>query len=197
MSGHYFEPTPQVDSEPVEVRLVLPDMALSFEADRGVFSARGVDRGTEILLRHAPHPPATGNILDLGCGYGPIAVALGRRSPRAIVWAVDVNERALGLAERNATLNGATNVVVRKPEDVPDVRFTALYCNPPIRIGKAALHELLLTWLARLDEGASAWLVVHRHLGSDSLARWLTGAGWAVERHLSKEGYRVLRVARG
>jgi 16S rRNA G1207 methylase RsmC len=194
--NHYFHRTPVVPSRPHTVRLRLRDeIDLQLQTDRGVFAYRGVDLGTEVLLREAPLPPASGDLLDLGAGYGPIAIALARRSPAARVWAVDVNERAVELAAANAETAGLKNVTSVRPEDVPGVvRFAAIYSNPPVRVGKAALHELLETWLARLEPEGLAYLVVQRNLGSDSLATWLNEAGYATRRLKAKKGYRVLEV---
>ena len=175
--------------------LVLPDLHLDLETDRGVFSRERVDPGTKLLLLEAPPPPAAGNLLDLGCGYGPLAVALARRSPEATVWAVDVNRRAVALTAENARAAGLANVAAVEPDDVPDgIRFAALWSNPPVRLGQAPLHGLLQRWLARLAPGASAFLVVHKHLGADSLARWLDGEGHPTRRLVSRMGYRILQV---
>jgi 16S rRNA (guanine1207-N2)-methyltransferase len=192
---HYFDVDPDTESRPRRAALELPDLRASLETDRGVFGYGSVDAGTRFLLRRAPAPPAEGEILDLGAGYGPIAVALARRSPQARIWAVEVNRRALELTVRNAAAAGAGNVVAATPEDVPEaVRFAAIYSNPPVRIGLALLHPLLTGWLDRLLPGATAHLVVHRHLGSDSLARWLEAEGFHSERVASHDGYRILRV---
>jgi 16S rRNA (guanine1207-N2)-methyltransferase len=196
-SGHYFDTHPDVPSRPGEVHLTLPDFQARLTVDRGVFSAGGVDPGTVELLRAVAPPPPGGNLLDLGCGYGPIACTLGHRAPGAVVWAVDVNDRALELTGRNAAALGLDGIRTARPEEVPvSVRFAALWSNPPIRIGKAALHDLLDTWLPRLAPGGEAWLVVHRHLGGDSLTGWLVSQGWDVRRVSSKRGYRILLVAR-
>ena len=198
-SGQYFETNPTVRSRPGTVRLHLPDMDLELGTDRGVFSAERIDAGTELLLREHAHPPASATtLLDVGCGYGPIAVTLARRAPGATVWAVDVNERALELCRANAARHGVGDrVQAVTPDDVPDdVLVDGLWSNPPIRAGKAHLHELLQRWLARLAPTAEARLVVHKHLGADSLARWLTTEGWTAERLTSRAGYRILRVGR-
>ena len=177
------------------MRLHLADLDLELQADRGVFGSKGVDAGTLILLKEAPLPPQQGEILDLGAGYGPIAVALARRAPEAHVWAVDVNERAVELAQANAAAAGAANVTAGAPDAVPpEVKFDAIYSNPPVRVGKGPLHSLLETWLPRLKPEAPAYLVVQRNLGSDSLARWLGEQGYQVRRLKSKKGYRVLEV---
>ncbi len=194
---HYFAADPSATSRPRTVRLTLPDLQIDLVTDRGVFAGQAVDPGTKLLLATAPPPPALGHVLDLGCGYGPIAVVTALRSPAAQVWAVDVNRRALTLTAENAHRAGCGARVhaVPPPDIPPEVRFSAIYSNPPIRIGKAPLHHLLGTWLPRLDqEGGRAWLVVHKHLGSDSLARWLQEQGYAVGRLVSRMGYRVLEV---
>jgi 16S rRNA (guanine1207-N2)-methyltransferase len=163
-----------------------------------VFAASAIDPGTKLLLLESP-PPPTGpvDVLDLGCGYGPIALTIARRAPEATVWAVDVNQRALELCALNAAANGVTNVRAVTPDAVPRaLRLAGIWSNPPIRIGKPALHELLLSWLGRLEDDAAAWLVVQKHLGADSLARWLGENGWPAQPRVARTGYRVLEVGR-
>ena len=196
--SHYWSENPEVASSTETVDVALPDVAFSMLTDRGVFSHGHLDTGTSLLLREAPAPPPSGQLLDLGCGAGPIALALAKRSPEATVWAVDTNERALTLTSSNAERNGVTNLRTAAPDDVADdVEFAAIWSNPPIRIGKAALHELLLTWLPRLASDGHAVLVVQKHLGADSLQRWLGDQGFATERIASKAGFRLLRTVRG
>ena len=193
--NHYFNPTPEVASRPHTVHLHTGGLDLELQADRGVFGARRVDLGTLTLLKEAPAPPAEGDILDLGAGYGPIAIVLAKTSPKARIWAVDVNMRALELARANVQATGVANVTVAGPDEVPAaLRFAAIYSNPPVRVGKAALHEILDRWLDRLAPDGAAYLVVQRNLGSDSLAKWLAASGRAVERLKSKKGYRILQV---
>jgi len=195
MADHYFSPTPSVPSAPAPVELRLADMQLTLLADRGVFSSGRIDPGTVALLRESPPPPDHGNLLDLGCGYGPIACALARRAPASTVWAIDVNSRAVQLTAANAASLGLGSVIAASPGEIPEsISFDGIWSNPPVRIGKAALHEMLSTWLARLAPGAVAWLVVNRNLGGDSLATWLELEGWTVRRAASKSGYRVLEV---
>jgi 16S rRNA (guanine1207-N2)-methyltransferase len=195
MPEHYFSSRP--DSAPVarRVRLVVDGRAVELASANGVFSADHLDRGTRVLLEHAARPPATGRLLDLGCGYGPIACALAIRSPGAVVHAVDVNERALELATANAAELGLPNVQVGRPDELDaGLRFDRIYSNPPIRVGKAALHAMLATWLDRLTDDGTAHLVVQRNLGSDSLQRWLRDQGWSATRAASSQGFRILNV---
>ncbi len=197
---HYFSAIP---ASPLERRVITVQLAgrqVEVDSAAGVFSADRIDLGTSVLLRETPDPPNHGHLLDLGCGWGPLALTMASLSPDARVWGIDVNARALELLRDNARRLGLTRVRAAFPQDVPTgVTFAAIWSNPPIRIGKAALHEALLTWLPRLDVQASAYLVVQRNLGADSLHTWLTGTlgrEFAVSRHASAKGFRVLTVER-
>jgi len=195
LSEHYFSPRPGAPHRPGLVRVVLPDVYLELATDAGVFSPGRLDPGTRLLLDSTPAPPAAGDLLDLGCGYGPIACVLAKRSPGATVWAVDVNERALELCARNAAAAGLANVrcVLAGDPSVPP-RLAGIWSNPPVRIGKAALHSLLSDWLGHLAPSGQAWLVAGRNLGADSLHRWLAEQGWTVTRKAARSGYRLLQV---
>jgi len=215
---HYFSRDPAVPARFRSVRITVAGRPVTVRTASGVFSGDRLDPGTAVLLRHLPDPPARGDLLDLGCGWGPLALELAARSPGATVWAVDVNSRALELTARNAADQGWSHVRCCLPHEVPArVRFAALWSNPPVRIGKPALHDLLRLWLGRLEEGGLAHLVVQRNLGADSLQRWIAGGMPAgdgpagdrgpepggpragrveVSRVASSRGYRVLRVAR-
>lgn len=194
---HYFStPTGPEERRTIQCRFWETDWR--FTTANGVFSADGLDLGTAVLLRtHTPRPDAR-RLLDLGCGYGPLAVALAVACPRAEVDAVDVNPRALALTADNARAFGVGDRVhALTPEQAdPEVRYDEIWSNPPIRIGKQALHDLLTTWLARLAEGGVARLVVGRNLGADSLQRWLVDQGWSCERTASAKGFRVFAVTR-
>jgi 16S rRNA (guanine1207-N2)-methyltransferase len=196
---HYFSAQPASEAHERTIRVVLQGEAFELRTADGVFSSEHLDTGTAVLLAAVPPPATEGDLLDLGCGWGPIAIAMARRSPDASVWAVDVNERALTLAAANARIAGV-GVKAAYPQDIPEgLRFATIWSNPPIRIGKEALHELLRTWLPRLAPGGAAWLVVAKQLGADSLQRWIAEAfpDLAVSRHSTDKGFRVLRVARG
>ncbi len=176
MPEHYFTHQPGAAHRPGVVQVVLPGLHLRLETDSGMFSPGRLDTGTRVLLDAVPAPPPGGDLLDLGCGYGPVALVMAARSPEARVWALD-------------------NVRAVTPDEVPAATlFAAIWTNPPVRIGKAALHDLLARWLARLTPDGSAYLVAQRHLGADSLQRWLAGEGFEVSRITSRAGYRVVRV---
>lgn len=195
---HYFTAQPAGDAERRTINIPLAGVTHPVQVAGGIFSPDRIDQGTGVLLRQVPPPPPTGTFLDLGCGWGPIALTMALRSPAATVYAVDVNERALDLTRRNAEAVGV-DLRAGLPDSVPDnVRFDLIWSNPPIRVGKSALHALLEHWLQKLSSAGQAYLVVQRHLGSDSLQRWLTQEfdGLETTRHISEKGYRLLRVSR-
>ncbi|HEX2902902.1 MAG TPA: methyltransferase [Jatrophihabitans sp.] len=192
---HYFTARPATDAAARQVTLRDAGQTITLASAAGVFSAGHLDAGTKILLDTVPPPRPDSVVLDLGTGYGPIACVLGLRQPSVTVWAVDVNERALALARQNAVDLQLPGVRPALPAEVPDeVRFDAVYSNPPIRVGKAVLHEMLSSWLGRLRPGGHAYLVVHKHLGSDSLQRWLIEQRYPTTRLTSVRGFRVLDV---
>lgn len=197
---HYFTPEPGSELKLRPISVSLGGVQRQLSSASGIFSPDHIDTGTQVLLANVPTPPPGGNLLDIGCGWGPIALSLALASPHATVWAVDVNERALELTRMNAERLGLTNVNAVLPQDVPDdLVFRTIWSNPPIRIGKDALHELLMHWLPRLDVDSDAWLVVQRNLGSDSLHRWLENelpAEFQVTRDAIGKGYRVLKARR-
>jgi 16S rRNA G1207 methylase RsmC len=199
-SDHYFSASPVSPENLRRIRVTLAGRHVEVTTAGGVFSPDHVDAGTGVLLANTPPPPPGGHLLDLGSGWGPIALSLALDAPRATVWAVDVNERALDLVRRNARELGLDNVNAVLPDDVPDdIRFRTIRSNPPIRVGKNELHGLLERWIPRLDERSDAWLVVQRNLGSDSLQRWLAGTfdrGYTVVRAATGRGFRVLKVRR-
>lgn len=199
-NDHYFSASPESDARPRQIAVTLAGRTLTLTTAAGVFSPDGLDRGTRVLLGSVPPPASDGALLDVGCGWGPIAITMALQSPDAQVWGVDVNERVLGLARANAAAAGAGNVSIALPDDVPaDLRFRTIWSNPPIRVGKDELHQILLTWLPRLEVGGDAWLVVSKDLGGDSLQRWLRDTlddGFHVTRATTDKGFRVLRVHR-
>jgi 16S rRNA (guanine1207-N2)-methyltransferase len=194
----YFSREPSVPDRRRTIEVSLRGVPTQVTTSTGVFSSSRLDLGTSVLLRKAPRAPMTGTFLDLGCGWGPIGLALAAESPQADVWAVDVNERAVDLCALNAKNLRRTNLHAVLDTDLdPDLRFDLIWSNPPIRVGKEALHALLLAYLPRLAPGGKAYLVVQRNLGADSLASWLRSAlpaGFTVDRVASAKGYRLLEV---
>jgi 16S rRNA G1207 methylase RsmC len=197
-SEHYFSETPGSDYKPKEIKVTIHGRETLLTTAGGVFSPDHIDQGTAVLLTHLENAPAGGNILDIGCGWGPIALSLAMQSPKAQIWAIDVNERSLELTAANAKRLGLTNIKCVKPDEVPaDLRFSGIWSNPPIRVGKDILHEILLTWLPKLETDADAFLVVQKNLGADSLHRWLEAelpTNFSTIRVDTAKSFRVLRV---
>ena len=197
MDEHYFSADPSVEFKRAPVRATVWGHDLELVSGSGVFAQGRLDIGTAVLFRETD-PPSAGTLLDLGCGYGVIGCALAVAAPTATVRAVDVNERAVLLANENAAALGvADRLVATTPDRVPDdLVLDEIWSNPPIRIGKEALHALLLTWLPRLRPGGRAVMVVGKNLGADSLQRWLTEQGYPTARIASAKGFRVLEAHR-
>ena len=197
MDDHYFSADPGVAFRRTPVEASVWGHELSLDSGSGVFAQGRVDVGTAVLFRET-EPPRAGTILDLGCGYGVIGLAIAVAVPGARIWAVDVNERAVLLANDNAAELGVSDrYTAVTPDKAPhDLVFDEIWSNPPIRVGKQALHELLLTWLPRLAPEGRAVMVVGKNLGADSLQRWLADQGFPTDRLASAKGFRVLESRR-
>jgi 16S rRNA (guanine1207-N2)-methyltransferase len=204
MSDHYFSADPSVPFEREPLTCEVWDQRLDLVSGSGVYSRGRLDIGTSVLFRET-EPPAPGRVLDLGTGYGVIGLAVaatwradGVLEEDGAVTGVEVNQRAVLLANENAGRLGlADRFHAVVPEDVPeDATYDEIWSNPPIRIGKQALHDLLLHWLARLVPQGRAVMVVGKNLGGDSLQTWLTAQGYPTTRLGSAKGFRVLESRR-
>ncbi|MDH6533148.1 16S rRNA (guanine1207-N2)-methyltransferase [Aurantimicrobium minutum] len=197
---HYFSAQPAGEFRSTEISVRLAHADYTVETAGSIFSPDHIDAGTEQLLYSVPVPPESGTFLDLGCGWGPLALTLSLEAPGAQIYAVDVNERALELTRRNAARLGLENIVVCTPTEVAaDLRFDLIWSNPPIRVGKSELHDIMTTWLPRLNLNGEAYLVVAKHLGADSFEKWLGtefAATHAVVREDTRKGFRIIKVTR-
>ena len=198
--NHYFSSSPEGPLVTREITVTLNGTKTKVLTAGSVFSPEHIDQGTQVLLTHLDKANSTGNFLDVGCGWGPIAIALALHSPEATIYAIDVNERSLELTKLNVERLGINNVIVCKPEDVPaEIEFDEIWSNPPIRVGKVVLHEILQLWIKRLAKGGVAHLVVQKNLGSDSLHKWLIeefSPAFESTRIDTSKTFRVLKVSR-
>lgn len=196
----YFSDQPAANAEErTKIKVSLAGKELILEGAEGVFSARHLDKASAVLLAGAPTPPASGTFLDLGCGWGPLAITLGILSPAAQLLAVDVSERARDLTRTNAQRAGVS-LQVGSPDQILAAAKAAggldlIWSNPPVRIGKKPLQELLLTWLPLLKPDGKAILVMGKNLGADSMQKWLCAQGFPTRRLASKKGFRLLSVS--
>lgn len=205
MNEHYFSADPTGASQRRQVDVALAGQTVRVETAGSIFSPDGVDRGTRVLLDTVPVPAPHGAFLDIGSGWGPLALAMGLYSPDATITAIEINERAAELTRHNAHRLGLANISVYRPADIGvDTRFDLIWSNPPVRIGKKALHEILARWLPTLNPGGQAWLVAAKKLGADSLLPWIRQMldegypnDFSVSRAATSKGFRVILVERG
>ena len=195
---HYFRSEPTTKKIETEISFEVAGARFDMTAASGTFSSTKLDPGTKVLLSHTGLFPQNGNVLDLGCGWGPIGIVIASLFPETKVHAVDINERSVEQAQANADRIGVSNFKVHLAENLPvTMKFGAIWSNPPIRIGKVALHELLKNYLPRLEDGGKAYLVVQKNLGADSLQRWL--ADQFPDHRVSRVGtaktFRVIEIA--
>ena len=194
---HYFSSNPAAPKKTVSLAIDVGGTEVRLDAASGTFSSSRLDSGTAVLLKQSHHFPKDGNVLDIGCGWGPVGISIAKLSPSAKVFGIDVNQRSIDQSNSNATLNGLKNFVALKPQDLDkELRFSAIWSNPPIRVGKQVLHELMDLYIPRLEPGGSAYLVVAKSLGADSFQRWLTERfpTCDVSRIANDKGYRVISL---
>jgi 16S rRNA G1207 methylase RsmC len=197
MTQHYFSEDPNVERRQRTIRFELAGKEIEALSISGTFSTTKLDPGTKVLLSLHEQFPTAGDVLDIGCGWGPIALSIALSSPETEVFAVDINERAVSQTIENAKRLGLENITAVMPTGLePDQKFDAIWSNPPIRIGKSALHELMRTYLPRLRPGGNAYLVVQKQLGAESFQKWLASEfeDWQVTKVENSKGYRVIRV---
>lgn len=197
-SEHYFSANPSTNQKLKPVEFSVAGQAIRLQAAAGTFSSGKLDKGTAVLLSLADQFPKQGKILDLGCGWGPVGIAIAKLSPATKVWGVDVNSRSVELANQNSKELGLTNFQAVLSEQLPnEIKFDEIWSNPPIRIGKSALHELLTTYMNKLNPTGRAVLVVQKQLGAESLMKWLAEqfSGQEVRRLANEKGYWVIEVA--
>ncbi|WP_203334921.1 class I SAM-dependent methyltransferase [Planococcus beigongshangi] len=171
MSQHYYSKNPQTTSKPQEWAYTLRGEKIQFQTDAGVFSKNEVDFGSRLLIDAFEESAVEGPILDVGCGYGPIGIAIAKSFPRKTVHMVDVNTRAIELAKKNAARNNAENVEVYESDGLSSVKeegFSAILTNPPIRAGKETVFRFYEEASAKIAQGGSLWVVIQKKQGAPS-----------------------------
>lgn len=193
MSDHYYTETPNSEHDERRVTLVALGNELTFTTDAGVFSRDGLDRGTEVLLDALP--PLAGRVLDLGCGWGPVGVALGKKYPGLEIVMTDINTRAADLARRNLAQNGVRATVLQGDGfDPVEGLFDAIVTNPPIRAGKAVIYGLFDRARDFLKPGGALYLVIRKQQGAPSALKFLKERYREAEVIDRGSGFHVIRA---
>ncbi|KAB2329210.1 class I SAM-dependent methyltransferase [Cytobacillus depressus] len=197
MSEHYYSKTQSTESNPKYWSFTLKNHPFRFKTDNGVFSKNEVDFGSRLLIETFEHPAIEGNILDVGCGYGPIGLSIAKHMEDRLVHMVDVNSRALSLARENAELNQIKNVTIYESdrlENVKDAKFAAILTNPPIRAGKKVVHDIFEQSYHKLQQDGDLWVVIQKKQGAPSAIEKLSELFSEVETVEKKKGYYILRA---
>lgn len=197
MSDHYYSNKPQTESKPRQWKFTLLGHHFIFETDTGVFSKSEVDFGSRVLIDAFDMPKTVGDVLDVGCGYGPIGLSIAKTHPERFIHMMDINTRAIALAEKNAKLNGIQNVRIFESDGldaVGDVQAAAILTNPPIRAGKETIFRFYDTSYEKLVEGGELWVVIQKKQGAPSTVSHLEEMFSEVEVVEKKKGYWIIRA---
>jgi 16S rRNA (guanine1207-N2)-methyltransferase len=197
MSEHYYSKKTTVESDEKSWSFTLRDHSLDFTTDHAVFSKREVDFGSRLLIDSFQEPEVNGDLLDLGCGYGPIGITLAKDFPDRHVWMVDVNERALSLAEKNAKQNAVTNVTIQESDRLQGLQgreFASILTNPPIRAGKKVVHQMFEEAQQSLLHQGELWVVIQKKQGAPSAKQKIEDLFGNVDVVVKQKGYYILKA---
>ena len=171
--SYYFDKNTNVESKEIITKAVISGKSYTFKTDNNVFSKKGLDFGTRTLLESLDIDDISGDVLDFGCGYGPIGIYI-KSNTSANVDMLDINERALKLARENAILNKVeVNVFESDLYSNVSKKYDYIISNPPIRVGKEILYKILFGAKEYLKENGQLWIVVNKNQGAKTLAKEL------------------------
>lgn len=196
MTEHYYSKKPTVSSQIQTIHTSLRGIAFTFQTDAGVFSKTEVDFGSRVLIS-AMELPKGARILDVGCGYGPIGLTAAKLCPDGHVTMIDINERAVELAEQNAKNNHISNVTILQSnlfEHVRNQQFDVILTNPPIRAGKQVVHQIFSDSYDCLKPGGSLWVVIQKKQGAPSAYAKLEQVFGQVYEVTKEKGYRIYQA---
>jgi 16S rRNA (guanine1207-N2)-methyltransferase len=199
MTKHYYSKEQQVESNPRNWSFTLRNHSFLFKTDNGVFSKGEVDFGSRLLVETFRFPEINGHVLDVGCGYGPIGLSIAKDAQDRNVHMVDVNERALLLANENARLNQITNTSIYESfclDQVTENNFAVILTNPPIRAGKQVVHQILEQSYNHLAPSGELWVVIQKKQGAPSAMEKLEGLFQDVEVVEKKKGYFIIKATK-
>ena len=194
MSEHYYPPNPQSKHKPAQVAFDYRGTRLCYATDSGVFSRLELDRGTEVLLSALPEE-LSGDVLDMGCGYGALGVSVAAVCPRCRLTMADVNERAVELAAENAKANGVSAETLQSDgyAALTGRSFDCILQNPPIRAGKQVIYQMFADGARALRPDSALYLVIRKQQGAPSAIRYLQTLFGRVDEIEKKSGYWIIR----
>ncbi|SDJ92257.1 class I SAM-dependent methyltransferase [Alkalibacterium thalassium] len=197
MTDHYFTSKPSADKNEKKIEARLKGQQMTFTTDAGVFSRDRVDFGSKVMIEAIDERAfSTGEVLDVGCGYGPVGLSLAKANPALHIDMIDVNERALELAKKNAELNGVSNVsIFLSPiyEQVEKQTYGAVISNPPIRAGKQTVHKIITDAKEHLADNGVLIIVIQKKQGAPSAKKVMEETYGNVTRIGLDKGYWVLQ----
>ena len=199
MTEHYYSRSQNVSSDPNYWDYTLKENKFRFKTDNGVFSKKEVDFGSRLLIEAFSYPEVDGDILDVGCGYGPIGLSIAKDAKDRKVHMVDVNERALALAKENAALNQIDNVVIYESDRLLQVKgnkFAGILTNPPIRAGKKIVHDIFEQSYEHLINNGELWVVIQKKQGAPSALEKLEQLFQEVDVVEKQKGYFIIKAKR-
>jgi 16S rRNA (guanine1207-N2)-methyltransferase len=197
LSEHYYSKKPSSSRKPQTWMFQLRGHDFTFVTDSGVFSKREVDFGSRLLIESFEQPEIEGDFLDVGCGYGPIGLSIAKDFPERQVEMIDINERAIELANKNKAINQVDNVVIYQSdlfEHVGDKRFAAILTNPPIRAGKGVVYSIFEESFSHLVSDGELWVVIQKKQGAPSALEKLQSIFSEVEVIEKKKGYYIIKA---
>ncbi|WP_182201197.1 class I SAM-dependent methyltransferase [Paraliobacillus salinarum] len=197
MSEQYFANKPQSKSNPKTWSYNLRDQTFQFVSDVGVFSKNEVDFGSRVLIDAFQQPDLLGDIIDLGCGYGPIGLSIAKAFPDRHIILSDINERAVELAKQNADKNDVKNVsfyLGDRLEAIPKRDYAAILINPPIRAGKQTVHRMFEDSYDMLSDRGELWIVIQKKQGAPSAIKKLNEYFRSVEIIEKNKGYFIIKA---
>ena len=197
MANHYYTKNPESISQQKHWTYRLKGNTLSFTSDNGVFSKHTVDFGSELLVESydIPEQFQKASLLEIGCGYGTMGLAYGKAYPELSIEMIDVNERALVLAQENAKKNGIHNVDIHESnlyDSVKKSQYEIIISNPPIRAGKIVVHTILEKAYDYLAENGQLVIVIQKKQGAPSAQKKMEEVFGNCERIQWDKGYWIL-----
>ena len=196
--SHYFTNKPKAPHDEKLLTTTLRGQEFSFYTDTGVFSKEGVDFGSRTLIETMVITPGA-SVLDMGCGWGPVGITAAWLNPTGEVLMVDVNTRALELAEKNISLNEIPNATTQESDVYANLggkMFDIILTNPPIRAGKTTVHNIFAGAVGHLNPGGSLWVVIQKKQGAPSAEKKLKELFSKVHIRTRNKGYYIFEAVK-